>query len=102
MSLEMAGIHADPEDAEPHENVAPGGLPLHPERRILTAQELGISLPLSTVKPMLTALGLVVMFGGLLFLRLDTLTVAFTLLLGGAGMMIFFLYNWLLSPLEAQ
>ena len=102
ISLEMAGLHADPEDAEPHENVSPGGLPLHPERRILTAKELGISLPLSTIKPMLTALGMVVMFCGLLFLRLDTMTVALTLMLGGAGMMIFFLYNWLLSPLEAQ
>ena len=70
--------------------------------RLCQLKELGISLPLSTIKPMLTALGMVVMFCGLLFLRLDTMTVALTLMLGGAGMMIFFLYNWLLSPLEAH
>jgi len=59
-----------------------------------TPQELGIVLPYSTIKPLLVALGLLVMFCGLISTRL---------LIGvGAGILILSLYSWLLSPLEPE
>jgi heme/copper-type cytochrome/quinol oxidase subunit 1 len=59
-----------------------------------TADDLGIVMPYSTIKPLLVALGLVVMFCGLIFAR--------ALIAVGAATMIFSLYSWLLSPLEPE
>jgi len=59
-----------------------------------TAEELGIVLPYSTVKPMIVALAMVVMFCGLIT------TMALTFL--GAAIMVVALYSWLLSPLEPE
>src|SRR3954453_3680937 len=59
-----------------------------------TPDELGIILPYSTIKPLFVALGLVIMFCGLIATR--------ALIAVGAVMMIFFLYSWLLSPLEPE
>ena len=59
-----------------------------------TAAELGIILPYSTVKPMIVALAMVVMFCGLIT------SMALTFI--GAAIMVAALYSWLLSPLEPE
>ena len=59
-----------------------------------TADELGIILPYSTIKPLFVALGLVVMFTGLIWTR--------ALIGVGAALLILSLYSWLLSPLEPE
>jgi hypothetical protein len=60
-----------------------------------TATQLGIVLPYDTIKPMLVALSMVLMFCGLLlesgwFMALSGVAIAF------------FLYAWLSSPLEPE
>jgi len=59
-----------------------------------TAADLGITMPYNTIKPLIVALGLVIMFCGLLTTR--------GLIFIGAGIMIVSLYTWLLSPLEPE
>jgi cytochrome c oxidase subunit 1 len=59
-----------------------------------TAAELGIIMPYNTIKPLLVALGLVIMFCGLITTR--------GVIFVGAGIMIVSLYTWLLSPLEPE
>ncbi|MFL5594117.1 MAG: hypothetical protein ACJ785_05835, partial [Gemmatimonadaceae bacterium] len=59
-----------------------------------TATELGIVLPYNTIKPLFVALGLVIMFCGLIATR--------ALIAVGASIMILSLYSWLLSPLEPE
>ena len=59
-----------------------------------TAADLGIVLPYSTVKPLIVALAMVVMFCGLIS------TMALTFI--GAAIMVVALYSWLLSPLEPE
>jgi len=59
-----------------------------------TAAELGIVMPYNTIKPLFVALGLIIMFCGLMTTPL--------LIALGAGLMIFSLYSWLLSPLEPE
>jgi cytochrome c oxidase subunit 1 len=65
-----------------------------------TARELGIPMPASTIKPLLTAASMVTMIGGLMFMHRESKMLALTIMIGGAAGMFFFLYNWLLSPLE--
>jgi hypothetical protein len=57
-------------------------------------------MPFPTAKPLVTALGLVVMFSGLLFLRNGMFAVSMTVTLGGAAVLVGTLYSWLTSPLE--
>jgi cytochrome c oxidase subunit 1 len=59
-----------------------------------TAEELGIVLPYPTVKPMIVALAMVVMFCGLLTSK--------AVLFVGAAVMVFTLYSWLTAPLEPE
>jgi len=59
-----------------------------------TAEELGIVIPYSTIKPLFVALGMVIMFSGLIWTK--------ALIAVGAATMIFSLYSWLLSPLEPE
>jgi len=59
-----------------------------------TAKQLGIVLPYNTIKPLLVALFLVLMFCGLL--------VGQRLLIGAAAAMAISLYAWLTSPLEPE
>ncbi len=75
-------------------------VPVHEETERHTAKELGIPMPLPTVKPFVTAIGLVMMFGGLLFMRNDMFAVSMTVILSGAALWIGTLYFWLTSPLE--
>jgi len=60
----------------------------------LTAAELGIVMPYNTIKPLFVALGLIIMFCGLM--------TSPVLIAVGAALMIFSLYSWLLSPLEPE
>jgi cytochrome c oxidase subunit 1 len=59
-----------------------------------TAADLGIVLPYSTIKPLIVALAMVIMFCGLIT------TMALTFI--GAAVMVVALYSWLLSPLEPE
>jgi len=61
-----------------------------------TAAELGIVLPTPTIKPLIAALGLGVLFTGLIWHK--TLPV----MLLGAAIFVATLYNWLLTPLEPE
>jgi cytochrome c oxidase subunit 1 len=74
--------------------------PVHEETSTKTAKELGIPMPFPTVKPLLTALGIIVMFSGLIFIHLDMFAVAMTITLSGAALLTGSLYAWLTSPLE--
>ncbi|MEO7963116.1 MAG: hypothetical protein ABIT38_04310, partial [Gemmatimonadaceae bacterium] len=76
--------------------------PMHVETTSHTAKELGIPMPSPTIKPFFVALGLVLMFSGLLFLPHDMKVPGFGLIFGGATMWIGFLYGWLTTPLEAH
>ena len=57
-------------------------------------------MPLPTIKPLIVAAGIIIMFSGLIFLHLQNKPAAFTLMFGGATILVGFLYAWLTSPLE--
>jgi len=59
-----------------------------------SAEELGIVLPYSTIKPLIVAFGLIVMFCGLITTRV--------LIFAGAAILVGSLYAWLCSPLEPE
>ena len=59
-----------------------------------TAADLHIILPYSTIKPMIVAGSMVIMFLGLITTK--------ALIFIGAAMMVVSLYSWLLSPLEPE
>jgi cytochrome c oxidase subunit I len=65
-----------------------------------TARELGIPMPNPTIKPLICALGMTIMFTGLLFIHKDNWSLALTVMIGGALVMTTALYAWLLTPLE--
>jgi len=65
-----------------------------------SAKDLGIPMPNPTIKPLITALGLTVMFSGLLFIHKNNWPLALTVMIGGALLMTSSLYAWLLTPLE--
>jgi hypothetical protein len=72
---------------------------MHIETERRTAKELGIPMPSPTIKPLWTALGIVVMFTGVLILPHQKMA-GIAVILGGATMMTGFLYAWLTTPLE--
>ena len=74
-------------------------VPMHEETERRTARELGIPMPFPTAKPAFTALMMVVMFSGLLFMR-HNFPVAITMTVGGAIAMFFSFYSWFTSPVE--
>jgi cytochrome c oxidase subunit 1 len=59
-----------------------------------SAEELGIVLPYSTIKPLIVAFGLIVMFCGLITTHV--------LIFVGAAILVGSLYAWLCSPLEPE
>ena len=67
--------------------------------RIPTAKELGIVLPNPSIWPLITALGMLVMFSGLLFMETST-KLAIAIIITGALGMVASLYTWLTTPLE--
>jgi cytochrome c oxidase subunit 1 len=74
--------------------------PVHIEKDRRTAKELGIPMPLPTIKPLFVAAGIVVMLSGLIFIHKEDKTAAAALIALGAMMIIGFLYAWVTSPLE--
>ncbi|HEY2067779.1 MAG TPA: cytochrome c oxidase subunit I [Gemmatimonadaceae bacterium] len=65
-----------------------------------SAKELGIPMPNPTIKPLICAIGMTVMFTGLLFLHLEKTQLALMTIIGGALIMTLSLYAWVLTPLE--
>ena len=65
-----------------------------------TAKDLGIPMPNPTIKPLICALGMTIMFSGLLFIHKDKMSLALVTIIGGALVMTMALYAWLLTPLE--
>ena len=59
-----------------------------------SAEELGIPIPYSTIKPLIVAFGIITMFTGLITTR--------ALIFIGAGILVGGLYTWLCSPLEPE
>jgi cytochrome c oxidase subunit 1 len=74
--------------------------PVHIETERRTAKELGIPMPIPTIKPLFVALGIIVLFLGLLLTRALPFWTAFAVMMTGTAMIVGFLYNWLTSPLE--
>ena len=54
----------------------------------------------SLIKPLICALGMTIMFSGLLFIHKDKMPLALATIIGGALVMTMALYAWLLTPLE--
>jgi len=73
---------------------------VHIEKERRTAKELGIPMPLPTIKPLFVAAGIVIMLSGLIFIHKDDKTAAFSLIGLGAAMIFGFVYAWATSPLE--
>jgi len=69
------------------------------DRRIPTSQELGIVMPNPSIWPLITAVGIIVMFSGLMFLEKSTAT-GVAIMLTGTLWWVGSLYKWLLTPLE--
>ncbi|MBL0169414.1 MAG: cytochrome c oxidase subunit I [Gemmatimonadaceae bacterium] len=69
------------------------------DRHVPTAKELGIVLPNPSIWPLVMAMGLMVMFSGLLFMDTNA-KLAVSIMLVGALWWIGTLYKWLLTPLE--
>ena len=65
-----------------------------------SALELGIPMPNPSIKPLICAGSMVIMFSGLLFIHKDNLPLALAVIIGGALLMTLSLYAWLLTPLE--
>jgi cytochrome c oxidase subunit I len=59
-----------------------------------TPAQMGIVMPYNTIKPMIVAFGMVLMFCGLL--------THIAVIFAGAAIMVVSLYSWLLSPLEPE
>jgi len=91
----IAHTHADAADiAEAH------AVPVHEETERKSARELGISMPFPTIKPMMVALGIIIMLSGLIVMHAGKFPLAMATMLGGAAFMVGSLYAWLTSPLE--
>ncbi|MEP6906074.1 MAG: cbb3-type cytochrome c oxidase subunit I, partial [Gemmatimonadales bacterium] len=59
-----------------------------------SAEEMGIILPYNTIKPLIVAAALIIMFCGLITTHV--------LIFAGAALLVVSLYTWLLSPLEPE
>jgi cytochrome c oxidase subunit 1 len=67
--------------------------------RLPTAKELGIPMPNPSIMPLVCAVGVVVMFSGLMFLNKST-QLGVSVMVIGALWWVAALYNWLTTPLE--
>jgi len=65
-----------------------------------SAADLGIPMPNRTIKPLICAAGMSIMFVGLIFIHLDNMRFAIATIIGGALIMTLSLYAWVLTPLE--
>jgi cytochrome c oxidase subunit 1 len=104
LTVDAAGTHTG---ANPHVNPtgvnrAPAQAPMHIETETFTAKQLGIPMPSPTAKPLVTALAMVIMLSGLLFVHRESKALFYTFVLGGATLLVTTLYAWLTSPLEEE
>jgi len=65
-----------------------------------TAKDLHIPMPNPTIKPLICAAGMIIMFSGLIFIHTGKMPLALATMIGGALIMVNALYAWLLTPLE--
>src|SRR5690606_28236304 len=70
------------------------------ETETFTAAELGIPMPLPSIKPLLAAFSIVVLLSGMFFLSNDSKMLALVLMIGGGIATFGFIVSWLSSPLE--
>jgi cytochrome c oxidase subunit 1 len=75
-------------------------VPVHEDTSHKSAKELGIPMPFPTVKPLVTAAGLLGMFTGFLILRTVSFPIGLAVTMAGVVLMVGALYAWLTSPLE--
>jgi len=76
--------------------------PMHEETTRYSAKELGIPMPMSTIKPLIAAFVMTGMLSGFLFLRNGMKVTGLALLIGGGLALAATLYAWLYSPLEEE
>ena len=103
LDVDIAGQHAGHGHPNPIGNQPsqPSESGLHIEYATgKSAKDLGIPMPNPTIKPFICALGMTIMFSGLLFIHKDKWSLALTIMIGGALVMTTALYAWLLTPLE--
>jgi cytochrome c oxidase subunit 1 len=90
--------HPNPANSYPQQATESG---MHIEEATgKSAKDLGIPMPNQTIKPMICAFGMTVMFTGLLFIHKDKMSLAIATILTGALIMTLSLYAWVLTPLE--
>ena len=65
-----------------------------------SARDLGIPMPNRTIKPLICAGGMTIMFTGLLFLHTNQPRLGIATIIAGAIIMTLSLYAWVLTPLE--
>jgi len=90
--------HPNPANSYPQQESESG---MHIEEATgKSAKDLGIPMPNQTIKPLICAGGMTVMFSGLLFMHKDKMPLALAVILTGALIMTMSLYAWVLTPLE--
>ena len=103
LDVDVAGQHAanghpNPVGNEPKQLAESG---MHIELATgESAKDLGIPMPNPTIKPLICAFGMIMMFSGLLFIHENKMPLAIAVMMGGALIMTTSLYAWLLTPLE--
>ena len=100
INVDIAGKHVGHID---HAIGNPPGGPVnavHDEAPPLTAKQLGIPMPNPSIKPLLVALFMVLMFASMLPMHLGQPKLAVAGIITFATLMTLMLYSWLLTPLE--
>jgi cytochrome c oxidase subunit 1 len=103
LDVDVATKHAghgrpNPANSEPQQASEAG---IHVEQATgKSAKDLGIPMPNPSIKPLICAAGLTIMFTGLLFIHKDNMPLAIATMIGGALIMTMSLYAWVLTPLE--
>jgi cytochrome c oxidase subunit I len=91
-----------PHERETAEQLAGVSARTNPSGAVPTAEQLGIPMPYPTIKPLFVALFLNLMFACMLLIHKDKTQLAIAGIATCAAAMTFFLYSWLLSPLEPE
>jgi cytochrome c oxidase subunit 1 len=76
--------------------------PMHEETQTRTARELGIPMPIPTIKPFVAALTMSVMICGFMVYKNISHTAGWATLIIGAIAFAVTMYSWLFSPLEPE
>ncbi|GAC1650185.1 MAG: cytochrome c oxidase subunit I [Gemmatimonadaceae bacterium] len=100
LDVDVGSKHTGSGHPSPTDHNAPGYARQPLPQTHKTAHELGIPMPSPTIKPLIAAAGLTVMFSGLPFFHRESLGLGLAIIFVGAGVFVGSLYSWLLSPLE--